>query len=75
MNKERRAEIAKAAEMIREAVGILENARDGEQEYLDNMPENMQGGDKGSAAEEAISNLDSAISDAESAADNAESVE
>jgi ribonuclease HI len=37
-----------------------ETVRDDEQEYFDNMPESLQGGDKGSAAEEAASNLDQA---------------
>jgi len=46
-------------EEIREA---LENVRDEEQEYFDNMPESLQGGDKGHIAESAISNLENAIS-------------
>lgn len=39
----------------------LEEIRDGEQEYLDNMPENMQSGEKGDIANQAISDLDEAI--------------
>lgn len=40
----------------------LENVRDEEQEYYDNMPEGLQGSDRGYAAESAISNLEDAIS-------------
>lgn len=38
----------------------LESIMDEEREYFDNMPENMQSGDKGSAAEEAINSMESA---------------
>jgi exonuclease VII small subunit len=37
-----------------------------EQEYFDNMPESLQGGDKGSAAEAAVDALDSAVSNLDS---------
>ena len=46
---------------------MLETARDEETEYKENMPENMQDGEKGSAADQAISDLDEAISASESA--------
>lgn len=52
-----------------DAQSQLETLRDEEQEYFDNMPEGLQGGDKGSAAEEAISNLDEAIGYAEELVD------
>lgn len=41
MNDARRKEIEKALGLISEAKSILETARDEEQEYFDNMPENM----------------------------------
>jgi uncharacterized coiled-coil DUF342 family protein len=37
-----------------------------EQDYFDNMPESLQGGDRGQAAEAAIGELESAASDLES---------
>ena len=55
-----------AAALIEEAKELLEQARDEEQEYLDNMPESFQSGDKGSAAQEAIDALETAISDLDS---------
>ena len=73
VNKDRRKEIARIVEMlnnmdletIREAV---ESVRDEEQDYYDNMPEGFQNGDKGFAAEEAISMLDEVLYGVEEAA-------
>ena len=68
MNKERRKQIneaadlfAKAHAMIEDAKSILQEALDEEQEYFDNMPEGLQGGDKGDMAQAAISALEYAI--------------
>lgn len=60
MNKQRRIEIARAVAMIEEAKEILENCSAEEQEYYDNMPESLQGGDKGQSAESNVSLLDEA---------------
>lgn len=40
--------------------GRIEDLRDEEQDYYDNMPESLQGGDKGSTAEAAIEALTTA---------------
>jgi hypothetical protein len=69
MNKARRAQINKAIELLQlidqgkadEACSILTDARDEEQEFLDNMPEGLAEGEKGEAAESAIASLDEAI--------------
>ena len=68
MNNERRKAIAAVRGEIETLVDQfdsiktqLEDIRDEEQDYFDNMPESFQQGDKGQAAEEAISNLDNAI--------------
>lgn len=68
MNKQRRKDIAKEGEdlakvisMVEDLIPNLENLRDEEQEYLDAMPENMQDGDKGEVAREAVSKLEEAI--------------
>lgn len=60
MNKARR-------KAIREVVAKLESLRDEvesllneEQDYYDNMPESFQNGDKGQAASDAISYMESA---------------
>lgn len=67
MNRERRktidylhtrlSECSSALEAIRDEIDTL---RDEEQEYYDAMPESLQGGDKGQAAEAAVDELQSA---------------
>jgi hypothetical protein len=61
MNAERRKIIAAAQAKIEDARSLIEQARDDEQDYFDNMPEGFQNGDKGGAAQEAVSQLDDAI--------------
>lgn len=58
MNAERRKELERARVLIAEARDIIDNAASEEREYFDNMPENMQGGDKGTKADEAASALE-----------------
>lgn len=67
MNKTRRADIERAILLIAEGREILENARDEEQEYFDNMPESFQDGEKGEKAQAAIDAIDGAITSAEEA--------
>lgn len=76
MNKARRkqieairAAIADLKDNIQNAHDDLETIRGEEQDYYDNMPESIQGGDKGQKAEEVISELEDALSALESAAD------
>jgi flagellar biosynthesis chaperone FliJ len=64
MNSERRKKLGQATILLSEAQGkleeaksIIETAHDEETEYLDNMPEGLQSGDKGSKAQQAIDNL------------------
>lgn len=58
MNNARRKELERARVLIAEAGDIIRTAQEEEQEYFDNMPENMQTGDKGTKAEETASNLE-----------------
>lgn len=60
MNKARRKELSRAVELLEEAQSIIESCRDEEQEYMDNMPENLQESEKYYAAEEAVNNMDEA---------------
>lgn len=39
----------------------IEEVKDEEQNYYDNMPESLQGGEKGSAAEQVVSDLDTVL--------------
>ena len=75
MNKERRKEIALASAKIEEAKNMLESCLEGEQEYYDNMPENLQSGEKGDAAQSAIDALHSAIDHLEDVVSDLEGIE
>lgn len=74
MNDERRKLIRKAVELIAEGRAMLEQARDEEQEYHDNMPENLQNGSKGDDASQAIDALETVISELESAESSIEEI-
>lgn len=72
MNQQRRKSIQEAIEKIQQGLADLEIARDEEQEYYDNMPESLQQGTKGDAAQAAIDALESAVSSIEDAVSSAE---
>ena len=68
MNNQRRKALATVIIMIDllrtvvdDMTTAIEAIRDEEQEYLDAMPESLAGGDKGSAAQQAIDALDDAL--------------
>lgn len=74
MNKERRKAINEAYKRLceyklafdnlpdlEEIKNELEALRDEEQEYKDNMPDSLQDGEKGNAADEAISHMEEAL--------------
>ena len=72
MNAARRNRIEQAISLIAEAQEILEECSSEEQEYLDNMPENLQNSERASMAQDASENLYAALDflrDAESAAE------
>ena len=71
MNKQRRARIEEIVNQIGVLLYDLEEIRDEEQEYMDNMPENLQGSEKYEIAEEVVSNLESAIDSLNDAVDYA----
>jgi uncharacterized coiled-coil DUF342 family protein len=68
MNNARRKALTTINERIAEFRGVLEELKDAEQEYYDNMPESFQTGDKGQKAETAVDAIDSAIQSIEEAA-------
>lgn len=63
MNDERRKALSKVLEFLTEAHGLLTEAAEGERDYFDAMPENMQSGDKGTRAEEVADALQDAVSE------------
>lgn len=70
MNKNRRKVIAEISTMLDNAKSMAEGCRDEEQDYLDNMPESIQGSDRGYKAEECVSYLDDAIDAIDTAIEN-----
>lgn len=74
MNKARRQSLEKARSLVDEAIAIVEEMKDEEQDYYDQMPESFQGGEKGESAQTAIDELESAatfLEDAGNAIDSA----
>lgn len=67
MNKQRRTALAALAAQLADAKEAIEALRDDEQEYFDNMPESLQGGEKGDMAQSAIEALDQACESIEAA--------
>lgn len=70
MNKVRRQAIAKMEAVVRDLMTEVQETLDEEQEYIDNIPEALQDGEKYSVAGEAINALECVIGNLEEAADN-----
>jgi chaperonin cofactor prefoldin len=75
MNKERRKQIEKLIEAIENAVSELESIQEEEQDYYDNVPENLQSGERYEASEAAIDSMDSAHTSFEEALDYLREIE
>ncbi|MCI6468167.1 MAG: hypothetical protein MSA90_22220 [Faecalicatena sp.] len=69
MNKVRRSKLEKIAEAITDLKEQLETLQEEEEEYRDNMPENLQGSERYEKADEACDNLYTAVSNLEDAVD------
>lgn len=67
MNKTRRQQLRKWLEDLESIKSELETICSDEQDYFDNMPENLQGGQRGMDAEEAIEQMEEAVSSIEDA--------
>jgi polyhydroxyalkanoate synthesis regulator phasin len=67
MNNKRRESITKLIGQIDDLKSQIETLTEEEQDAYDNMPESLQGGDKGDAAQAAIDALESAVSSLEEA--------
>lgn len=61
MNKARRAKIKSAADQLERISELVESIRDDEQDYYDNIPENLQESERAGNSEAAIDALDAAI--------------
>lgn len=69
MNNKRRKEISKIVSTLEEVRDRLSEVVDEEQSAFDNMPESIQGSDRGCESEEAIGYLSDALDSVESALD------
>lgn len=67
MNIDRRKTIQKVIDQLEFLSGDISTIREDEQDYLDNMPDNLRQSENADRAEEAINALDEAESQVESA--------
>lgn len=67
MNKPRRKALREITEQLEELMDELDTLRGEEHDYLDAIPENLQGSERYETAEEAASSLDDAVDSLESA--------
>lgn len=74
MNKQRRKDIDRLKNLINTLKDDLENILNDEQDYFDNMPENLQGSLRGEESEDAISNMEDAIENLSDAIESLEEV-
>ena len=74
MNKKRRERLDIAHKLLGEASSILECIKDEEQNALDNIPENLQSGDKYNVMENAIDEIGDAIDSIDSAISSIENI-
>lgn len=65
MNRERRKNIQSIIDQLEELMGSIELVQDEEEEYRDNIPENLQGSERYETADEAVGNLEAAVSSLE----------
>ena len=75
MNKARRAVISSIRDQLDDLKSQVEEIQGEEQDYFDNMPENMQDGERGDAASEAARELENAVSALDEAIGNLENAE
>jgi|HubBroStandDraft_2_1064218.scaffolds.fasta_scaffold00273_10 prefoldin subunit 5 len=52
--------VAEHSDKLEEAKGIIEGAKEGEEEALESMPDNMKSGERGEAMQAAIDAMDEA---------------
>lgn len=75
MNKARRKALDEVISKIEEAKELLENLQAEEEEYRDNMPENLQGSERYEAADAAVDNMSSAVDALDEAISSIESTQ
>ena len=61
MNKQRRSELSKAVELLEKAKEIIEACQEEEQDAFDNLPESIQGSERGEDMEHYIYEMEQTI--------------
>lgn len=74
MNRNRKERIKKIYDELRCCLGELNEIHDDEEEYHDNIPENLQGSARAETSEEAIESLDNAAESISEACDCLEAI-
>lgn len=74
MNKIRRQQLRKWLEEMEAIKNELESICSDEEDYFENMPENLQGSDRGMTAEEAIDKMNDAVAAIEEAVECVEEI-
>ena len=69
MNKARRKELEKAADLIYEAISIIEWCKDEEEDALENLPESIQMSEKGEEFDNNVYAMEECVDDLESVCD------
>ena len=62
MNKDRRQQLRDVKDSLDEAISLLNDIKDEEQDAFDNLPENFQESERATRMTEAIDEIDEAIS-------------
>jgi len=75
MNRKRRKALSDLAEQFETLKGELESLLEAEEEYRDNMPENLQGSERYEKAEAACDNISSAVDSISEALDYLETAQ
>ena len=73
MNNQRRKEIKKIIDRLDIIKNEVEQICNDEEDYHDNIPENLQDSDRAMSSEEVIDNLNEVLENIENAIDNLES--
>jgi len=74
MNKARREMIRKVIEKLDDARLLLDEIREEEEEYRDNIPENLQGSERYEKADSAVYEMEDAVGALEEMVSNLEEV-
>ena len=72
MNSQRRKKLEELWDKVDMLRVLLEGLRDEEQEYMDNMPENLQASERYERAEDAVDSMDYALDNLSDAMENLE---